>query len=145
MNRVFQEGFKPYRGSPKAERAQRFADRLERRDQIDAALRSWTAPQDAFELAEELRNAGVPASVALWPSDLYDDPQLAHREFFVTLNHSVMGATPYDGPVTRFSETPAQLHKAAPALGEDTDLVLRELLGLTDDEVVALALAGALS
>jgi len=44
-----------------------------------------------------------------------------------------MGATPYDGPVTKFSETPAQLRKAAPALGEDTDLVLRELLGLTGD------------
>ena len=122
-----------------------FTGRLEHRDQIDAALRSWTAPQDAFELAEGLRNAGVPASVVLWPSDLYDDPQLAHREFFVTLDHSVMGATPYDGPVTKFSETPAQLRKAAPALGEDTDLVLRELLGLTGDEIVALALAGALS
>ena len=46
-----------------------FTGRLEHRDQIDAALRSWTAPQDAFELAEGLRNTGVPASVVLWPSE----------------------------------------------------------------------------
>ena len=54
-----------------------------------------------------------------------------------------MGPTPYDGMVTIFSETPGRLRKAAPALGEDTEYVLRELLGFTSDEVAEHAAAGA--
>ena len=57
MNRVFQEGFKPYRGSGKAARVQRFADRLERRhDQAtfcflrDRADRSAKAVRAAADL-----------------------------------------------------------------------------------------------
>ena len=121
------------------------AARLARRGAIDDALRAWTADQDGFELAGQLRACGVPASVVLWPSDLYHDHQLTHREFFVDLDHSVMGSTPYDGLVTRFSETPGRLRKAAPALGEDTDLVMRDILAVPDDEIAQLAAANALS
>jgi benzylsuccinate CoA-transferase BbsF subunit len=120
-------------------------ERLAKREQIDTILRDWTASAKPFPLAEDLRNAGVPASVALRPTDLYEDPQLRTREFFVTLNHSVMGPTPYDGPATIFSETPAILSKAAPALGEDTYEVLNELLGLTSDEIADFATAGVLT
>jgi benzylsuccinate CoA-transferase BbsF subunit len=86
----------------------------------------------------------VPAATVQWPSDLYRDPQLAHRGFFVTLDHTVMGPTPYDGPATRFSETPAHLRKAAPTLGEDTDHVLRDLLGMDAAEVAEHRAAGIL-
>ncbi|MEP6872469.1 MAG: hypothetical protein ABI939_11570 [Anaerolineaceae bacterium] len=55
--------------------------------------------------------------------------------------HGVMGPTPYDGPATIFSETPAQL-SAAPFLGQHIDEVLREILGLTEDENVAYAASG---
>ena len=113
--------------------------------EIDEALAAWTAPRDPFELERELIEAGVPASVAQFPSDLYDDPQLAHRGFFVTLNHSVMGPTPYDGHITHFSAKQRMLHKAAPALGEDTVEVLSDILGLSADEIEAAAIAGALT
>jgi crotonobetainyl-CoA:carnitine CoA-transferase CaiB-like acyl-CoA transferase len=115
------------------------------RDQIDAALRAWTRGQEPWNLARRLQEAGVPAFVVQRPSDLYHDPQLAHRGFFVTLEHSVMGPTPYDGPVTHFSETPALLRRAAPCLGEHTTEVLTGLLGLTPAEVAEHAAAGALS
>ncbi|MBI2766454.1 MAG: CoA transferase [Chloroflexi bacterium] len=121
------------------------AGRLADRDAIDAAIAAWTAPHDAFELSATLRAAGVPANTVMWPSDLYRDPQLTHRGFFVTLNHTVMGPTPYDGLVTRYSETPGRLSKAAPCLGEDNDYVLREILGLSDDEVIECVAAGALT
>jgi benzylsuccinate CoA-transferase BbsF subunit len=92
-----------------------------------------------------LQTVGVPASVVQRPSDLYNDPQLAHRGFFVTLEHSVMGPTPYDGPVTHYSATPAVLRRAAPCLGEHTEDVLIGLLGLTPEEVAEYAATGALS
>jgi benzylsuccinate CoA-transferase BbsF subunit len=115
------------------------------KQQIEDALRAWCEPQDAFELAARLRDAGVPAYAVLRPTDLYEDPQLALREFFVTLDHTVMGPTPYDGLVTKFSATPGRLRRAAPSLGEHTHQVLAELLGMDEVEITEFAATGALA
>ena len=122
-----------------------FEGRRAARERIDEALRAWCAAEDGHALAARLKAAGVPASAVLRPSDLYRDAQLAHRGFFVTLEHPVMGPTPYDGLATIFSETPGELSKAAPLLGEDTHYVLSELLGLSADEVAGFAAGGALT
>lgn len=111
---------------------------------IDAALSAWCADQEPFALAERLKRAGVPASVVLRPVDLYEDPQLTHRGFFVTCDHLVMGPTPYDGPATRFSETPPVM-SAAPALGQHTREVLSGILGYSDADIDDLAARGALT
>lgn len=115
------------------------------REAIDARLRAWCQEQDAFLLAERLRAAGVPASPVMRPSDLYADPQLAHRGFFVTVDHAVMGPTRCDGPATRFSRTPARLRRAGPTLGGHTEEVLRDLLGLSEEEITELAIGGVLT
>ena len=52
-----------------------------------------------------------------------------------------MGPTPYNGSATVFSETPAQV-TAAPVLGQHTDEVLREALGLNADEIAEYAASG---
>lgn len=113
--------------------------RIAHKEAIESALRPWCATNEPFSFVDELRAARVPASVIERPSDLYDDPQLAHRGFFVTLEHAEMGPTPYDGLVTRFSETPGRLASAAPTLGQHTDYVLREVLGLAEEEVLEYA------
>ena len=115
------------------------------RERIDGAIRGWCAGQDGHTLAARLKAAGVPASAVLRPSDLYADAQLAHRRFHVTLDHPVMGPTPYDGLATIYSETPGLLRKPAPLLGEDTHYVLTEFLGLSDEEVAGFAASGALT
>ena len=122
-----------------------YAGRQADRARIDAALAVWCADQDGHELAAQLTDAGVAASVVLRASDLYEDAQLAHRGFFVTLDHPAMGPTPYDGLATQFSETPGLLSKAAPLLGEDTHHVLTEFLGVSPEDVVRYAESGALS
>jgi benzylsuccinate CoA-transferase BbsF subunit len=72
----------------------------------------------------------VPSYAVLRPTDLHEDPQLRHRGFFVTLDHPVMGPTPYDGPATLFSRTPARLRSPAPLLGQHSDAVRRMLEGV---------------
>lgn len=121
------------------------AARQAQRGAIEALVAAWCATRDPFHAAASLRAAGVPAYAVLWPSDLYEDPELTRRGFFVTLDHSVMGPMPYDGPVTLFSRTPARLRRAAPCLGEHTQQVLSELLGLDEDEIGRLAMEGALT
>jgi len=78
-------------------------------------LGDWCGDRDAFEAAAALRGVGVPAYAVLRPSDLYEDPQLVHRGFFETLDHPVMGPTPYDGPATIYSRTPQRLRAPAPS------------------------------
>ena len=106
---------------------------------IDAALREWCRDHDGESLAARLAAAGVPAAVALYPSQLFADAQLRHRGFFVSLEHDEMGLVPYDGLATIFSETPGRLRKAAPCLGADTHTVLSGLLGLPEDEITRYA------
>ena len=113
--------------------------RIAYRREIDAAVRDWCRDQDGEALATKLIASGVPASIARNPSELYDDPQLVHRDFFVPLEHTVMGTVPYDGLATIFSETPGKLRKAAPCLGEDTHHVLSEILGMDEHAIARLA------
>ena len=123
-----------------------FATHQERRDrahELNERIAKWTAGRDPWALVSQLQWRGVPASVVQWPSDLYNDPQLEHRGFFVTCHHTVMGTKPYDGPVTLFSATPPRL-LAAPCLGEHSEYVLREILEMDGDSVAELAAAGVL-
>ena len=107
-------------------------------------LGDWCGAREAFDAAAELRRAGVPAYVVLRPSDLYEDPQLVHRGFFETLEHPVMGPTPYDGPATIYSRTPPRLRSPAPCLGQHNDEVLRDCLGMDAEEIERLRRNGAL-
>lgn len=111
---------------------------------IEARLAAWALEQEPFPAEQMLVQNGVPAAVVLRPSDLYRDPQLLHRGFFVEVEHPVMGKLLHDGFATRFSVTPPQLRSAGPCLGQHTDQVLAEFLNLSPDEIAALKAAGAL-
>lgn len=119
-------------------------DRLSRQDELDAAIAAWTRTQHAESLMAALQAAGVPAGVVQTPEDLRSDPQLEHRGHFWMLDHPTMGRRAYDGPSFRLSATPANLHKAAPLLGEDNEYVWKQIARLTDDEYVELLIDGAL-
>ena len=73
------------------------------------------------------------------------DAQLAHRRFFVELDHPRIGRVHCDGPVSILSATPHRPTHAGPTIGQHTELVLREHLGYTEDEISELAAAGALT
>ena len=77
------------------------------------------------------------------PGALHDDAQLRHLGYFEVVEHPVMGPVPYNGAQARLSATPARVRKAAPCLGEDTWMVLTELLGYADDEAAELLASGA--
>ena len=112
-------------------------------DALDSEIASWTRTQQAEELMARLQNAGVPAGVVQTPEDLRSDPQLAHRGHFWMLDHPTMGHRAYDGPSFRLSETPAELTKAAPLLGEDNEYVYKDIVGMSDEEYVEHLVSGA--
>jgi len=112
-------------------------------DALDSEIASWTRTRQAEELMQQLQSAGVPAGVVQTPEDLRSDPQLAHRGHFWMLDHPTMGHRAYDGPSFRLSETPAELTKAAPLLGEDNEHVYKDIVGMSDEEYVEHLVSGA--
>lgn len=87
-------------------------------DEIEAAIKDWVSSQSAASTEALLQANQIPAHEVLWPSGLYEDPQLAHRSFFQLLDHPETGPVHYDGHVTQFSATPPMLATAGPTLGQ---------------------------
>jgi crotonobetainyl-CoA:carnitine CoA-transferase CaiB-like acyl-CoA transferase len=125
--------------------AARFDDMAQRvavRDEIDAALAAWTRGLERQEVEQRCIGAGVRASVVQRTTEVVADPQLAARGYFEVHEHGEIGATPFDGLMTRFSAKHRMLHKAPPCVGEDTERVMREVLRLSEDEIADYAAAG---
>lgn len=124
-------------GNPEWTKAEPFLTvqgRFTHQDELEALLSTWTSRQHAKDVVECLQRHKVPAGVVNKSVDLFEDPQLKHRNHFRSLNHVEMGALDYNGPAYLLSETPAELHWAAPLLGEHTEYVMKNILGLSDDE-----------
>ena len=88
---------------------------------------------------ERLQTAGVAAGRVANAADLCArDPQLAARGHFVDVATPEGRVVRLDGPAFLLSETPAAVRGPGPLLGEHSDSVLAEVLGLGPDELAAL-------
>jgi len=126
-------------------RDDRFATSLGRRrhhDELDRRLEEWTGQRSKHEVMELLQAAGVPAGAVQNSAEVHDDPHLEERGFLSTLHHAEMGDVAAGGLAARLSGTPGQLRRAAPLLGEHTEHVLTDLLGLSAAEIAQLDAAG---
>ncbi len=128
-----------------ATRTPTLPDRLLARETIEDEIGTWTSAHSAEELAARLQAAGVEAvPVADFRYLLQDDPQLAAREHFITLERERTGASIYERNGFRLSAARSSIDTPTPLLGEHTEAVLRDCLGLDVAEVQRLRAAGAL-
>ena len=109
--------------------------RLENRAALDEAIGSWTAGFEPATLEELLQPVGVPVHRVSTSFDALADPQLEARRHIISIEHARLGPVPVETSRMRFSRTPAVVGWAAPEIGQHNDHVLRELLGLTDQEI----------
>ena len=124
---------------------ERFATQTGRKaneDDLDRIIAQWTSNWESAELMTTLQSFGVAAGKVNDCRDLYEDPQLKHRGHFQYLEHPEMGRYASDTSEWRLSQTPGNLHRAAPMIGQDTEYVLKEFIGLTEDEYQSLSQDG---
>jgi crotonobetainyl-CoA:carnitine CoA-transferase CaiB-like acyl-CoA transferase len=119
------------------------AGRLAHEHELDAQIAEWTRGFDRYALAERLQAAGVAATPVQDARDLADDPQLAHREHFVPLEHVHLGTMWFERSGMRFSEPSGKLSTPGPNLGEHDREILSDLLGLSDERIAELVAARA--
>ena len=113
-------------------------------DDLDGLVARWTVQYEQRPLMRLLQDAGVPAGMVNDPRDLFEDPQLQHRQHFRWLDHPEIGPYATDRSEFELSLTPGSLDTPAPLLGQHTEHFLREIVGLTEDEYRSLESDGAL-
>jgi benzylsuccinate CoA-transferase BbsF subunit len=126
-------------GDPPFARAPEFRSaegRWTRRREIEEGIASIVRYWEAEALMSALQRAGVASGVARTAADIVDeDPQLRHRRHWVKLEHPEMGESIYNAPPFRISGMRSTPVAPAPMLGQHTDEVLTEILGLNPAEV----------
>jgi crotonobetainyl-CoA:carnitine CoA-transferase CaiB-like acyl-CoA transferase len=112
-------------------------------DDLDRLMAQFTKNEDRYDLMIRLQKRNVPVGVVQKPVDRCTrDPQLQERGYFVPLPHSEIGTWPIEGFPARFQNMPVDVGglpgRGAPCMGEDSDSVYRDVLGLTPEEIAAL-------
>src|SRR5438874_8027897 len=118
------------------ERDPRYADatlRRHNRDSLIAAIETITATKPAAHWLAALRAAGVPCGEIADYGDVFSDPHLVARQFFMDLPHPRLGAIRGLGSPLRLERTPGRHRRSGPLLGEHTAEVRREAGGTGDD------------
>ena len=125
------------------------AGRFRHQDALDALVSGWTKSRDGYEAMLALQRAGVPAGVCQTAGDRCDnDPQLAALNWLTEVTGTKIGRWPIAEVPIKMSESPAyiggRLDRGAPCYGEDNEHVYGELLGMSTQEIKALAEEGVI-
>ena len=132
-------------GHPELAQDPRFATaaaRAEHRDDFDVIFLPWCLERTRREIFEQLQSYSVMCAPVQTVDEVFTDPQEVARNFFVEIDHPVAGRLLYPGAPFIMEETPWSIRRAAPLLGEHNEEVLCGELGLSRQELMALAAQG---
>jgi benzylsuccinate CoA-transferase BbsF subunit len=105
-------------------------DRRQAETMIDAAISAWTAARHPDHAFAALQAAGVPAAPVMNGRSLAADPHLAARGVFVEVFHPELGVQKVMRAPWLFDGASCEIRRHGPLLGQDTEFVLDEILGL---------------
>lgn len=111
----------------------------------DVPLADWVARYSPQEAAERLQSAGIAAGPMYRPDEVYEHPQLRHRNVLADMNHPLFDVPlPAETGPAPFRNIPPAPLRPAPLPGADTRRICSDVLGMTDQETERLIAAGVL-
>lgn len=113
-------------------------ERIRNRESLVAEISKVMLGHDMTALVNLLESVQVPCGPIYTMSQVFEDPQVQHRGMKISLPHSAGVMAPNVASPMRFSDSAIEYHHAAPMLGEHTDQVLSEELGLSAQEIADL-------
>ena len=118
--------------------------RVAHRAELVPLIRQATVFKTTAEWLAALEQAGVPCGPINDLQQVFADPQVQARGLRVELPHPLAGSVPQVASPIRLSATPVQYRNAPPLLGEHTEQVLQQWLGLSLEQIAELRRAGVL-
>ncbi len=112
--------------------------RTEHHDELEPLLIEAMRRKTAAEWLREFDAIGLPCGPLNNIAQAAKQAQVGARGMLVEVEHPVIGKLPLPDTPVKLSRTPGRIRGASPALGEHTDEVLRDLLGLSDAEIADL-------
>jgi crotonobetainyl-CoA:carnitine CoA-transferase CaiB-like acyl-CoA transferase len=118
----------------------RFADMASRKrheKELDAIIEAYTSQRDRDWMVNEFCRAGLAAAPSREARDVYADPHFRKRKVFLQIEHPELG-------LLEIIDTPWKIsglskpNRHAPLLGEHNDYVLKDLLGMSEEEILSL-------
>ncbi|MBT4490173.1 MAG: formyl-CoA transferase [Rhodospirillaceae bacterium] len=119
------------------------ADRVENMPEVDEIIATWTQSQTKHDAMRLIGEAGIPAGAVLDTDELNGDVTFEERGVMQTMVHPIHRPFKMPGWPVRVDGKATRL-KASPVLGEHTDQVISDWLGLNDAAITALKTDGAL-
>ena len=126
-------------GSPTWANEERFAtvaSRIEHQEDLDQGIESWTLTLEKYELSALCQSAGIRAAPVQSNEDRVEhDPQLREQGMYTEVHHPVLGTHLTQNTPFTFSESPTSVERAGPICGEHNAEILRDMLGVSDQEI----------
>lgn len=121
---------------------QDFIYRVGNAEDLYTLMVEFTPNYTMFELFEAGHREGVPIIPIHDMAGFVNNPHTKAREFFVEVNHPVIGKALYPGPPYKWTETPASIRRPAPCLGEHNEEIYCRELGFSKGDLSVLRRAG---
>ena len=118
--------------------------RKQHEDKLDKLIAGYTQKMTAEQVMSTLQNVGIASGIVQNSEYVFKDPQLAHRDHFVFLDHPEIGRHAYDSMGFKLSGQDKISDKPAPCLGQHNHYVYTEILNLSNEEFNDLLREGAL-
>jgi len=119
--------------------------RTKNRESLVATLQEIFMTRTFEEWETALLGSGVPFGALNNIAQVVEHPQVQARGSLIEIDHPKIGKTKIVGPVAKLSETPATIRSTSPSLGEHTEEVLRDFLGLPPEAIATLREQGVIA
>jgi formyl-CoA transferase len=116
--------------------------RLPKLDEVFAEIEKWTMSKEKFEAMDILNPLNIPCGPILSMKELAEEPSLRETGTIVEVEHPERGPYLTVGNPIKLSDCQVAVTRS-PLLGEHTDEILRDVLGLTEEEIAAARREGA--
>lgn len=120
----------------------RNADRVSHREELVAILAEHFLTATADEWVTAIHAVKVPVGAINNIAQALEEPQIQARGMLVNMPHPLNPQFSMVGSPIKLSASPVEYQRPAPMLGQDTDAVLRERLGLSDEQLAGLKALG---
>lgn len=118
--------------------------RLKHKEVFRARFDKWLMKHTRKEIIQLGREWRIPVTPVPSFDEMFEFPQYKEREFFIKVDHPVMGTVDQPGAPYRLSETPWKINNPAPLLGQHNTDVYHKLIGLKDEEIQELEANGVI-